>query len=335
MFGELPKILDRNFAIGYLLPASVFVLAEASFVVWMKWWSWLQFVSRTKDGTLELSILTYLLFMLALVLALGLLVLNYGTIRLLEGYFWLHPPKALEKSRFRRLDKKIEHLESRYRENPMGPCAERILERRGRLLQEKATRFPNLEKHLLPSAFGNTIRAFEVYSGVVYGLDAIPGWERLVAIVPRDHLQVIDSAKAEMDVWVNTWLLSSIAGLMGGSVAVLSEWRSSVPTVWLAKQGIPLRELNKSVIFAVASLVVAYVSTYLARGAAKRWGSLVKATFDVFLPALRKRLGFPPFASREDERSFWTEFSKAFIYRSSKNIPGIVASRKNQESAQR
>jgi len=328
MFGELPKILDRNFAIGYLLPASVFVLAEATFGVWLKWWSWLQFVSRTKDGSLELSILTYLLFLLALVVALGLLVLNYATIRLLEGYSWLHPPKALQKCRFRRLTRKIERLERQYRENhPRGGDVGRILEQRERLLVEKVTRFPDLEAHVLPTAFGNAIRAFEVYSRVVYGLDAIPGWERLVAVVPRDHLQVIDSAKAEMDVWVNTWLLSSIASLIGGYVAAASEWQSSVPSLWLVKQGTTIgpEELDKSLIFTVASLVAAYVATYLARGAAKRWGSLVKATFDVFLPTLRERLGFPPFASREDERSFWTEFSKAFIYHSSKNIPRIVA----------
>src|SRR5712692_4078105 len=71
-----------------------------------------------------------------------------------------------------------------------------------------AERFPPEEDQLLPTAFGNTIKAFETYPDVMYGFDAIEGWTRLLAVIPKDYRELIETTKAETDFWVNLWFIS-------------------------------------------------------------------------------------------------------------------------------
>ena len=53
----------------------------------------------------------------------------------------------------------------------------------------------------------------------------------------------------------------------------------------------------------------------MARKAAEGWGEWVKASFDVFLPELRAKLGFSPPETMEQEQELWKGFSQAIIYR--------------------
>ena len=75
-------------------------------------------------------------------------------------------------------------------------------------MHQETIQFPDEEAWLLPTSFGNTIRAFEVYPRVMYGLDAIPGWLRILAVIPKDYRESVDNAKAQVDFWLNLWFLS-------------------------------------------------------------------------------------------------------------------------------
>lgn len=146
------------------------------------------------------------------------------------------------------------------------------------------------------TAFGNTIRAFEVYSRVMYGLESIQGWARLLAVIPKDYRELVDETAMQMNFWVNLWAVSILLIAEYAGVAVYTG------------------ELRISFV-SLGALAVAWIASRMARNAASEWGEWVKASCDVFLPELRARLGFLTPETREQERELWTGFSQAIIYR--------------------
>src|SRR5689334_8530982 len=83
MFSVLPKLLDRNFAIGYLLPCILFVFAGYQIVRRLSEHKW--FVGfASSDATTRAT--TFLV--VAGVLAIFLALANTFLIRRLEGYGW-------------------------------------------------------------------------------------------------------------------------------------------------------------------------------------------------------------------------------------------------------
>lgn len=69
------------------------------------------------------------------------------------------------------------------------------LMKRNRLKLEIVESFPDQERWLLPTSFGNTIRAFEVYPRVMYGIDSIIGWNRLLGVIPKEYGDLYNDAK--------------------------------------------------------------------------------------------------------------------------------------------
>jgi hypothetical protein len=301
VFGQLPKLLDRDFIVGYFLPVLTFVAASLG-------------LSARFGGTsivlpLDQSSILLSTVVLGLASALGgviLLILNRDIIRLMEGYGRLNPARLLawiEKRRYKKYSSNISKL-TLERDSFISKSTEvpqELQTRRNQLIWQIAERFPDREDNLLPTALGNTIRAFEVYPYVMYGIDAIEGWSRLLGVIPKDYREVIDSAKAQTDFWVNLWLLSLL--FMIEYIGFALYW-GQVKMLWLPP----------------VALGMAFIASAGARTAAVEWGSLVKASFDIFLPQLRTKLEFPFPANASEERQQWNNFSKAFLYRQPSNV---------------
>lgn len=304
MFGELPKLFGREFAIGFLLPVAVFIPASV-FVInsfWPEAISWRPQPSQTNDVLLGATVFIFVLWLGGILL----LALNRSIIRFKEGYGTWNPARLLaflERRRFQRLKDRIQDLVySRDLADSLGEERDPVsAKKRDDLKLLAAIRFPNEERLLLPTAFGNTIRAFEVYSFVMYGLDAIPGWTRLIMLMSDSSRELVESAKAQMDFWINIWLLSLL--LFGEYLAgaIVTKQRGSL--WWLA--AIPL----------------AWAASSRARSAAANWGELVKAAFDVYLPELREKLEIGADLAPKDEHEQWEDLSRAMVYRDPSAFP--------------
>src|SRR5690242_8100945 len=82
MFGELPKLFDRDFAVGFLLPAAVLAAAI---------WAVLNAFGLTPNSpNPEVLAITAIVTGAVWFLAIALLALNYSILRFLEGYSWQH-----------------------------------------------------------------------------------------------------------------------------------------------------------------------------------------------------------------------------------------------------
>lgn len=332
MFSELPKIFDRNFIVSYVLPSAAFLAFSLGFTHDAD----LAKIPTTWDGAA--------FAVAAFVIGIVALAANRSITRLLEGYGHLNPARIIlrfQRWRFRRLNENIRRADDefrRYRDRKI-KIPDKLDVRRLRLMTRLAERYPDDEKLVLPTAFGNAVRAFECYPRVMYKLDVIEGWNRLIAVIPKDYLDLIDTAKAETDLWVNLWFLSLVA-IVDSMVRwhfpkALPAGNQTPHLQWLATDLVPLVNSVSNVtmqagdmmpyiqlsVTSLGAIGVALFASWMAARAAIEWGSMVKGATDVFLPTLYERLGFLPPSGRKDVEDRWDAFSDAIGFRIPKAMP--------------
>ncbi len=292
---DLPKLFDRNFVIGFFLPLAVFLAAAA-------WFAEALGVYRGgKALVIANPFLSGFLVWLGAVLLLGV---NRQIVRALEGYGRYNPIRlwhVVEVRRYKSFHKRLDDLNDRFF------CAseeekELIRSKRSKLLAVLSERFPGSLEHVLPTAFGNVLRAFESYPRIIYGFEGVCGWSRLLAVVPKDYRDLIDSARAQVDFWLNAWALSSFFCFVSiGAIASSRAYRLAP--------------------FAAGAALVWWISSRCSRTAAAGWGEMVKAAFDVFLPTLRIQLGYKEEMTRAEERELWVGFSNVMTFRLQESLP--------------
>lgn len=308
MFGKLPEFFDRSFAVAYFLPFSAFLSANIGILREFGYFhnvltiTAVNQVSNTSNTNVQLNILigTTVLGLISWFGGIILLATNRDIIRLLEGYGQFNPLRTLsfiEKAKFRSMKSTILKLDQEYlkyiKSGETFPLEK--IHKRNELMQKSVQRFPDQERWLLPTSFGNTIRAFEVYPRVMYGLDSIPGWSRLLSVIPEDYRSLIDDSKVNVDFWVNICFLSIIFIL---EYFYLSISAGQANLIWVP-------------FMAIFVVILSYVR---AESSSVEWGDMVKSAFDVYLPDLGKKLSFEESSSTLDANSLWSKFSQAIIY---------------------
>jgi hypothetical protein len=242
------------------------------------------------------------------VTAILLLVCNHTLYQLLEGYWGPFSRAKWRELMRQRFVSERDALRTRYNElrilgEGKAPDAESDYYAR---LWDFYVRFPYREDLVLPTRFGNVVRGFETYPLKVYGVDSIRAWLRLAGVVPKGMQSLVDNARAEVDFFVNVWLLSILFAVAASGRFVLwlvTSWPvSGVGNVqWL---------YPASVVLAVGAAWWSYEGA-IAR--ARPWGELIKSAFDLYLPALAKQLGYSLPDKRVDRERFWGAVTAMFL----------------------
>ena len=312
MLGDLPKLFDRTFAVGYLLPAAFGVLG-----IWFVLYEYGHADERVINALAELD--TAALAGLGIWLgAIFMLAINFHLVRLLEGYPLMALYRGLDrigtpfgKWFMRRLTKRF-HREAgqalhdqqqiEQARTTGQPLPEVPLDHPRRLWRVAET-LPAAAINMLPTRFGNRFRAFEAYPTVVYGLDSIPAWPRLVAVMPEHFRKIIADAKAMLDFCVNMVLVGSciVAVNIGCALYPLTQGGPAQWPMW------------RTLVLAVLTVALAY---RLALGAASQYGGVVRSAFDLYRFDLARALGLEMPVTAEEEREMWVTVSRMQIYRS-------------------
>jgi hypothetical protein len=305
MFASLPKLADKNFVIGFLLPALLGSVA---------------FVSLFRDQVMIKSVYIAIwnqnafatLTVVAIAVWTGSVLLLIGNdlfYKVLEGYRGPFNQPKWRKKMQRQFKKELDYLKgtiSRFEGSRPTEEEKREYRRRFATFSES---FPRGEHLVLPTRFGNRIRAFETYARRVYGVDAIPAWYRLTAVVPKDFLAQIADARAQVNFFVNVWVLAVLfAGLAVGRF-LLMLFLLGLPYAFILSWGF--------LVAAGVAVILAYASYCSAVFLVKNWGEAVKSAFDLYLPALAKQLGYNLPARRVDRERFWDKVTSMFLYRQS------------------
>lgn len=293
VFERLPGLFDRRFVVNALGPSAVFwaaslLLADACELLALpEVWSLL-----SEDDPIVGTVGA--LFALVL-LALALVVANTWIIRRMEGYnVWARwtVGRWWERRKFRRQAERIRRAQAQIQDAR-------------RLLVVRASLFPPREEELLPTPFGNAVRAFEAYPTEMYGFEATRGWTRLLAVVPSDYRELVAESKSQVDLLANFWALS---WLFLFEYLVLAWISGGRPSAW----------------FGAVAVACLWLARRQALQAALRWGEMVKGAFDAFLPELQRRLGLPLPANREEQRKMWRAFSLAFLTAEPEHLPELA-----------
>jgi len=294
MTGKIQDVIGRNFAVGFFLPAAVFAfytviqLHVYDIVTLEVLWN----IAIDEQNPL----VGVFLFFVVWLVAISLLAANNWIIRRKEGYGLPHGLVWWQR-------KKLKLLLDALRDRESNGVDSRPIR------QQLASSFAyhkdllDHERLLLPTTFGNIVRAFEAYPRVMYGFEATRGWARLLAVIPKDYRQIIEGVKAELDFLVNIWALSWLFILEYFVLAWISDW--TFASAW----------------FPVGACLSAWLASYWSRGAALRWGEIVKGAFDLYLPELRRQLELPETTSREAAAALWNRFSEAFLFRDPDKLP--------------
>jgi hypothetical protein len=320
MFGELPKLFGRDFVIAYFVPSAAFFAATYVILTcfqiptrpFMSDGRWIQDITAFGSATF--------------VWAVTLLVLNGRLVRLVEGYWPFGLQQSLsffEKKRYQKLCQHEREADKKAEECTAGALPQPLVDELTNIKGTKAQRFPDDESLILPTSFGNIVRAFEVYPRLVYGIDAIPGWYRLLAVVPQDYQNVMDSAKARVDLWLNILCLAAFVVIEFSGVAI---WSRSITNLWPRKL---------CWLFPLLALVLAYIAYRFAISAAIEWGHWVKSAFDLFLPDLRRKLEFRTPRTNEQAKDMWTRFTLVTLYRDADEMPNKTGSPGEKDSKDR
>lgn len=164
MLGQLPNLFDRNFAVGFFLPVVAFIAVsyglmnafDLSLVVPL-------FTATDPTSALAGTAISLIIAWLA---AAFLLATNRSIYMLLEGYGKFNPAKLFgwrEVQRYQKLTVEKKKLGQAYFRASNDPSKQdEVNWRLGEIDLQLAEQFPDSEQFLLPTRFGNTMRAFEV-----------------------------------------------------------------------------------------------------------------------------------------------------------------------------
>lgn len=140
-------------------------------------------------------------------------------------------------------------------------------------------RFPALEQHLLPTEFGNTIRAFETHPRLRYNLDGIALWPRIATLLSEGERRDLEEATTDLAFWVNGLVLVAVAGAV-----VFAERLWDRPATFQSAVALEMLVLG-------GAAILASFMYRQAISAATRWGDHVRAAFDVHRLQLYDVLG--------------------------------------------
>jgi hypothetical protein len=240
--------------------------------------------------------------LLASVAVVLLISINTSLYRLLEGYAGPLNLRWLQGKRKAELVRRQKAVKER-REKNMATSDPMETFAIYRELQDLLESFPPDQARVLPTRFGNVIRAFEVYPSTVHGIDAPVGWYRLQAVIPKTYLAMIDDARAKVDLWVNVFALSLVVLLASAAQCVWTMWHTGLPDLKCS-----------SLAIALVCVVIAIVAYRAATALAIEWGHFVKSAFDLYLPTLAQQLGYKLPDTLKKRTDFWDAANSQFLY---------------------
>jgi hypothetical protein len=269
---DITGVFSRYFIVGFFLPSffALVVIAQTATDSLLP--------AAYEDASWEGRFLQ--IGGVGLLIGLVLLGLNYPIIRSFEGYpfesrWYLRPlRRPLRWLQLRTFDELV-----RRRGDVQNPSqqswAARQLDRH----------FSDDRERIMPTRFGNAIRASEDHAYLRWGLDAIAVWPRIDALLTEQERELHTNARSDMAFFVN----SALGAFAVGVVLLVDEVAHGVlPLRWAWLYIVPF--------------VAAYITYRLSAGAAERWGTELRASIDLHRLELYEKLGVRKPLTFTDER---------------------------------
>lgn len=314
MFSGLSKLADKSFVLGFFLPALLGVVVIIALLHDLRPLSPIIGDVTKLQSFSDLTVVLLVVWTLSVLLMAG----SHWMYRVLEGYAWPLKQKMLLARQIKRRKLKNEAARKAYsalekgagRESPdetNTPQQKSDLDLMKleyvSLMRALLLEYPRQSELVLPTRFGNVLRAFEMYAGNVYGVESIHAWPRLLAVVPKEFQITLADARAPVDFFVSSVFLSLTVGLValarGGEAFMRGPAVSACTLYWSV---------------AVLAFALGRLFYLAAVSSAIAWGEVVKSAFDLYLPELAKTLGYELPKTSDDRRRFWEALANQFQF---------------------
>jgi hypothetical protein len=207
-------------------------------------------------------------------LAISLSSLSTQLYRFLEGYSW---PRWLQDWGLKR-----QHA----RKKALRTEIAGVGWRRG-IAQEELARYPLDDSQIVPTRFGNAIRAFETYGKTRFNMDSQTLWHELLAVAPKYIQTEIDSTRSSVDFFVALLYLSIIFGFACWTLAAIEHFQLSL------------------LLLSVPAFALAALCHTLAIRAIDAWSYPVHALVNLGRVKLAAGLGLTLPKTVEEEKTMW------------------------------
>jgi len=289
-FSDVVSFLAQSFKLAAVIPAFAFAFLHE--LVIFPYLPQRGLIAQVAD--LDVSGKAIVAGVFSLLIGYTLTILNVPLVRIFEGYPWRWTffgrlltdcqqarLEKLEKANTAgavQLRKAIAQLKVEARAYEVGhPRRERIykewetleeiLGQEERLCADVRRRYlPTNQAALLPTALGNTVKAFEDYSWVRYGVDAVVLWPRLLpTLTNENYASYVEREKAGFDFPLN---MSFLLGVLAFEVAYVGLIYGESYLPWLCGAGL--------------SAFGAFVFYKVSITGAFNWGMTVRVAFDLY-----------------------------------------------------
>lgn len=209
--------LNTNYIISTFIPALGFVLISITIFEPIVPASISKQLPLAPESFSQSNVSTLLILILTLILGFilsGLMIFFY---KVTEGYYILvrfpvfrqhHQQEAI------RLKKQIHTLEELLRVSKtrrISKSSEEVLKDKIYYLKSVyEQKYPPEIGAVLPTRFGNILRAAETHARTRYGMDAVPMWPRLTHVIPESYYQRVQQANNSLAFLVNCMVLSCL-----------------------------------------------------------------------------------------------------------------------------
>lgn len=337
--------MGSNFVVAAFVPSLAFILVSALCFFPVLPDELVRYLGWSVTAPSQATLITGLLF--TTILGFTLFTLSTYIYKSFEGYTFvlgLNTPIRhaflqrqkkrsrkieLEKASIAREQKKLNELLAKEKKDSENAWAQRRISRYQTRLEQLKNQhyslvataeinFPPSEHLILPSRFGNILRAAEMYPGTRYKIDAVPLWGRMAHVIPPDAMDKIDQANNQCLFLLNSSLLagiftviSLIAGLYVSYILTspVYHW----PLLSFMKTTLTFEHVGIYLISAILSSTVAYFFYQASLLNVSQYGSMIRTAYDLYRFDLIKKLHLELPKNLEGERTLWQKISEFFV----------------------
>lgn len=312
--------MGSHFLVAGFVPALGFVtLAMFAFNPIMP-----EAVSRRLGGTFNpLGQTGLIMLILTVILGYMLVVLNNFLIKVCEGYILLEHFPGLRKRELKKeriLKAKINRLGKalncyRQKDKMDHPKAQKLLSAIDSLQIRHQQLYPAVRSEIMPTAFGNILKAAEYYSMENYYIDSVIYWPRLINVISPAYGNKIQDSRNQLSFVVNCGFLAvlfSVCSLMASVyqclLCSLSAQGRAAPFYFIE---ISLEQTiyeQRALIYACIGIMAILFAGIFFRASmvsVSEFGGMIRSAYDLFRFDLLESLHMELPVDSWDERDMW------------------------------
>ncbi len=274
---------------------------------------------QVENGVYSLLGISLVVAVPTIIIGFTLTALNTFLLKLFEGYVFFHhfsfmrdghaiAAKTLIKKRkcLKRELERLECMNTRSREED-----EQLAHIRSEYYAVSADydqRYPPPSLPVMPTKFGNILKASEAYSGTRYGMDAVQFWPRLWHVIPASYRRSIDEARNELSFLVNMSTLCVVFFLLCllGMIVTFAAFGS---------QG-PIPVLENGLRYVAAGLVALGMTWFFNKAAlfsVGDFGMMIRSAYDLFRLDLLEQLRLKTPKDSVEEFRIWKNIGELMV----------------------